>query len=210
MEDIKFVSIKDEIKDAILDIRYFSNYNFVGERIDGYLEPIALISKDACIALKKAADEFRNNGYLIKIYDAYRPIRAVEHFVRWAKDLSDIKMKEYFYPDVDKSELFEKGYIAYKSSHSRGSCIDLTLVDINTNKDIDMGSTFDYFGMISHIDYKDISETQLNNRLFLKEIMINNGFIPIKEEWWHFTLKDEPYSDRYFDFPVSINSISEE
>ena len=196
-----FVDLGDVITDLILDIRYYSDFNFVGTRIDGYEEPVALISKEGAMALKEVADEAREKGYRLKIYDTYRPQQAVDHFVRWAEDLEDTKMKEYFYPEVNKVELFEKGYICAHSGHTRGSTVDLTLVDAN-NEDLDVGGTFDYFGELSHPDYKGVSDKQYSNRMFLRDLMAKHGFTPIDEEWWHFTLKDEPYPDTYFTFPV--------
>lgn len=197
-----FVSVSDADPDVILEIRYFSTYNFIGERIDGYISPIALLTKEAAGALRRASSDFKKMGYRIRVFDAYRPQRAVDHFVRWARDLEDVRMKEIFYPDVDKENLFREGYIARHSGHSRGSTVDITLFDMVRGADADMGSCFDYFGDISHSDYEDISKEQLDNRKLLREVMIQNGFIPLKEEWWHFTLKDEPYPETYFDFPV--------
>ena len=141
-------------------------------------------------------------GYRLKIYDAYRPQRAVTHFMNWAKDTSDTRMKQYFYPNLDKSVLFAQGYIAEKSGHSRGSTVDLTLFDMASEKELDMGGTFDWFGIESHPDYKEITEEQFANRMILREAMLRHGFKPLEEEWWHFTLKDEPYPDTYFDYPV--------
>jgi D-alanyl-D-alanine dipeptidase len=145
-----FVLVSEYVPDAILEIRYYSTYNFVGDRINGYEEPVALLTKDAAIALKAVSDDLKAKGYRLKIYDAYRPQKAVTHFMNWAKDLNDARMKEYFYPDLDKSVLFDQGYIAEKSGHSRGSTVDLTLFDMNTEKELDMGGTFDYFGELSH------------------------------------------------------------
>ena len=197
-----FVMLSEAVPDAILEIRYYSTYNFVGARIDGYEEPVAMLTKEAAKALKKVSDELITKGYRLKIYDAYRPQRAVTHFANWAKDLDDTKMKKYFYPDLDKSVLFKQGYIAYKSGHSRGSTLDLTLFDMNTEKEADMGGTFDFFGELSHPDYKNITEEQYNNRMILREAMMKHGFKPLAEEWWHFTLKNGPYPDTYFTFPV--------
>ena len=197
-----FVYLAEAVPDAILEIRYYSTYNFVGERINGYERPVAMLTKEAAKALRKVSDELVNKGYRLKIYDAYRPQRAVTHFENWAKDLNDTRMKEYFYPELDKSVLFEQEYIMSKSGHSRGSTVDLTLFDMKTEKEADMGGTFDYFGLLSHPDYKQITEEQYNNRMLLREAMLNHGFKPLDTEWWHFTLKDEPYPDTYFDFPV--------
>ncbi len=198
----KFVAIGEAVPDAIMEIRYYSTYNFVGDRIDGYERPCALLTKEAARALRAASDECVRRGYRLKIYDAYRPQRAVSHFMRWAKDTGDTRMKAPFYPNLDKSVLFAQGYIAEKSGHSRGSTVDLTLFDMRNGKEVDMGGTFDWFGEESHPDYKGVTEEQLANRMLLREIMLAHGFKPLAEEWWHFTLRDEPYPDTYFDFPV--------
>lgn len=198
-----FVEVKDVIPNVILDIRYYSSFNFVGKRIDGYNKPIALLSKEATNALSKANDKANSLGYQLKIYDCYRPQMAVDHFVRWSKDIDDVSMKEYFYPDYDKEELFDLGFIAKKSSHTRGSTIDLTLFDVSSNEDVDMGGSFDYFSKISWSENTiDINSSQINNRRILRNIMIESGFEPFKEEWWHFTLSNEPYPDTYFNFSV--------
>ena len=202
-----FVLLSEEIPDAILEIRYYSTYNFVGERIDGYEEPVALLTKEAASALKKVSDDLAKKGYRLKIFDAYRPQKAVDHFIRWAQDPDDTKMKEYFYPELDKDVLFPQGYILEHSGHSRGSTVDLTLFDMNTEKEVDMGGTFDYFGELSHPDYTDITDEQYENRMILRDAMLAHGFKPLDEEWWHFTLKDEPYTDTYFTFPVSSESV---
>ena len=201
-DDSGFVPLAEAVPDAILEIRYYSTYNFVGDRVDGYERPVAYLTKEAAAALKAASDDCVARGYRLKIYDAYRPQRAVSHFMRWAKDVGDVRMKPYFYPNLDKSVLFEQGYIAEKSGHSRGSTVDLTLFDMKTEKEVDMGGTFDWFGEESHPDFLGVTEAQLANRMLLREIMLAHGFKPLAEEWWHFTLKDEPYPDTYFDFPV--------
>ena len=192
----------DEIPDVILEIRYYSIFNFVGERIDGYEQPAALLTAEAVSALKKASDEARARGYRLKIFDAYRPQKAVDHFMRWAGDSSDTRMKRYFYPEIDKDHLIPGGYIAERSGHSRGSTVDLTLYDMRTQKELDMGSPFDFFGEVSHPDYRGITEQQYANRMLLRDIMVSNGFLPLDEEWWHFTLAGEPWPDTYFTFPV--------
>ena len=202
-----FVLLSDAVPDAILEIRYYSTYNFVGARIDGYEEPVALLTKEAAAALKEVSDDVIAQGYRLKIYDAYRPQKAVDHFVRWAEDTSDVKMKEYFYPDLEKDVLFPLGYIAEHSGHSRGSTVDLTLFDMKTEKEADMGGTFDFFGELSHPDYKDITDEQYANRMILREAMLRHGFKPLDEEWWHFTLENEPYPDTYFTFPVCKASV---
>ncbi len=204
-----FVLLGEAVPDAILEIRYYSTYNFVGDRIDGYEEPVALLTREAAEALSEASEELKEKGYRLKIYDAYRPQMAVTNFVEWAKDTDDTRMKEYFYPELDKDVLFPQGYIAEHSGHSRGSTVDLTLFDMETEKELDMGGTFDYFGELSHPDYKDITEEQYNNRMILRDAMLEHGFMPLDQEWWHFTLNDEPYPDTYFTFPVSSESVSE-
>ena len=197
-----FVKLSEAVPVAILEIRYYSTYNFVGDRIEGYENPVAYLTKEAATALKEVSDELVKKGYRLKIYDAYRPQTAVNHFARWAEDLKDKRMKKYFYPKLDKSVLFKQGYIDYKSGHSRGSTVDLTLFDMKTGKEVDMGGTFDYFGIQSHPDYKKITKTQYNNRMILRNAMTSHGFRPLSTEWWHFTLNNEPYPDTYFDFPV--------
>lgn len=204
-----FVVLSQEIPDVLLDIRYYSSFNFVGERIDGYEEPIAIITKQAAQALKKVNEQAKRLGYRLKVFDCYRPQMAVDHFVRWGDQKDNISMKKYFYPEIDKDKVFELGYIAKKSSHSRGSTIDLTLFDMITQSDLDMGGTFDYFGELSWSENtKDITNKQIENRRLLRDLMVTNGFKPLKEEWWHFTLENEPYPDTYFNFPNSSKYIN--
>ena len=202
-----FVLLSEAVPDAILEIRYYSTYNFVGDRIDGYEEPVALITKEAAAALKEVSDEVMAKGYRLKIYDAYRPQKAVTNFVNWAQDPNDVRMKAYFYPELEKDVLFPQGYIMEKSGHSRGSTVDLTLFDMTTEKEVDMGGTFDYFGELSHPDYTGITDEQYANRMILRDAMLGHGFKPLAEEWWHFTLENEPYPGTYFTFPVS-SSVS--
>lgn len=197
-----FVVLAEVIPDVIQEIRYHSTYNFVGERVDGYEAPIAIITRQAAEALKGVNEEVMAKGYRLKIFDVYRPQRAVNHFIRWAKEVDNVKMKEYFYPEVPKEELFEREYIMARSGHSRGSTVDLTLFNMQTGKEVDMGGTFDWFGERSHPDFEDITEEQKANRLLLREAMLRHGFKPLDSEWWHFTLADEPYPDTYFDFPI--------
>ena len=198
-----FVVLGEFIPDIIQEIRYYSTYNFVGERIDGYEMPCALMTIEAAQALKNVSDELKTKGYRLKIFDAYRPQMGVDHFMRWAES-NDTSMKRYFYPKISKDRIIPEGYVATKSGHSRGSTVDLTLFDMKTGKEVDMGGTFDYFGELSHPDYKKITKTQYKNRMILREVMIKHGFKPLEEEWWHFTLKDEPYPDTYFTFPVRM------
>lgn len=203
MDPSGFVLLSDHVPGIVQEIRYFSTYNFVGERIDGYEQPCAIITREAARALKSVSHELIVQGYRMKVYDCYRPACAVKHFVMWGIEDTDIRMKEYFYPDLVKQELFAKGYIASQSGHSRGSTIDLTLLDMKTGKEVDMGSPFDMFSEVSHPDYRGITEEQYANRMILRNVMLRNGFVPIDCEWWHFTLADEPYPDTYFEFPVS-------
>lgn len=202
-----FVLLSDFVPAIVQEIRYFSTYNFVGDRIDGYEEPCAIITKEAARALKLVSNEMNVRGYRLKVFDAYRPVSAVKHFMLWSIEDQDLRMKPYFYPDIDKEELFNSGYIAKQSSHSRGSAIDLTLLDMATGKELDMGSPFDFFGEISHPDYMGITKEQYNNRMVLKDAMTRHGFEPIDCEWWHFSLKDEPYPDTYFNFPNTAESL---
>ena len=216
-----FVRLTEAVPDAILEIRYYDTYNFVGRRVDGYEAPTAMLTRRAADSLRAVSDDVKRMGYCLKIYDAYRPQKAVDHFVRWAKVLSDTLTKRYFYPDLSKSVLFKQGYIASKSGHSRGSTVDLTLFDMKTGKDVDMGGTFDWFGPESHPDFcgnpqtgqytgdnhkspkrRSITPEQFRNRMILRKAMLRHGFKPISTEWWHFTLKNEPYSKTFFTFPV--------
>ncbi len=198
-----FVVLADFVPSIVQEIRYHSSYNFIGERIDGYEEPVALLTKEAARALKSVAGELIVQGFRLKVFDAYRPACAVKHFVLWGIEDQDIRMKPYFYPELEKQELFAKGYIAKQSSHSRGSAVDLTLLDMKTGKEVDMGSPFDLFSEASHPDYRGDTEEQYENRMRLQRVMVRNGFQPIDCEWWHFALRDEPYPDTYFAFPVS-------
>jgi len=217
----QFVNLTDAVPDAILEIRYFSTYNFVGARIDGYEEPTALLTRQAAQALRAVSDDVKAQGYRLKIYDAYRPQKAVDHFVRWARDIADVQMKPYFYPDLDKKVLFPQEYICERSGHTRGSTLDLTLFDMQTEKELDMGGTFDWFGPESHPDFcgnpatgqytgdnskspagRSITAEQFQHRMVLRRAMMAHGFNPFPTEWWHFTLKNEPFPDTYFTFPV--------
>ena len=198
-----FVLLADYVPGIIQEIRYYTTYNFIGDRIDGYEEPCALLTKEAARALRSVSNEMASQGFRLKIFDAYRPATAVKHFVLWGIEDLDLRMKPFFYPDLDKEDLFNLGYIASQSSHSRGSTVDLTLLDMSTGKEVDMGSPFDLFSEKSHPDYRGITDEQHDNRMLLQSAMTRNGFEPISCEWWHFTLCNEPYPNTYFDFPVS-------
>lgn len=218
MDSSQFVNITDVIPDVILEIRYYSTYNFVGARIDGYEQPIALMTRVAADSLKAVSDDLKAHGYCLKIYDAYRPQRGVDHFMHWAKVLDDTVTKAYFYPNLTKKEVFDGEYVATKSGHSRGSTVDLTIVDMKTGKEVDMGGTFDWFGPESHPDYgggnpetldfvqtdSAFTSVQFYNRMILRTAMLRHGFKPLDNEWWHFTLKNEPFPDTYFNFPVRM------
>ena len=203
MDPSGFVLLADYIPHIVQEIRYYSTYNFIGERIDGYEEPCALLTKEAARALKTVSNEAFVQGYRLKVFDAYRPACSVKQFVLWGIEDQDIRMKPYFYPELKKQELFSKGYIAKQSSHSRGSAVDLTLLDMKSGKELDMGSPFDLFSEVSHPDYQDLTTEQYENRMLLQHLMVRSGFQPLDCEWWHFSLKDEPYPDTYYNFPVS-------
>jgi len=188
-------SIKKELK-------YFSHQNFIGKPINGYQKNVLIVTEKAALALHRIQQIVLKEGYSLKIFDAYRPQQAVDHFVKWASVLEDTLMKQKYYPRIPKSKLFQLGYIASKSGHSRGSTVDLTLVNIETNQELDMGSPYDFFGNESHPHYKKNSRAQLANRLFLRKVMLENGFKPYENEWWHFTLLKEPFPTTYFNFPV--------
>jgi D-alanyl-D-alanine dipeptidase len=220
-----FVEIREVIPDVILDIRYTTNHNFLGVPVDGYNDKKCYMTREAAEALLKVQEELRKFSLSLKIYDAYRPQRAVDHFVRWAKDLSDTLTKREFYPTLDKSRLFVDGYIAEKSGHSRGSTVDLTVVpipipyqpefDINDqcecyepadkrfkDNSIDMTTGFDCFHPLSHTENPELNPQQRANRLLLITLMDKYGFRNLAEEWWHFTLRSEPFPDTYFDFVI--------
>jgi zinc D-Ala-D-Ala dipeptidase len=221
-----FVDVQKVIPSIILDIRYFDSHNFVGNKIEGYNAPKCFLTEKAAVALSKIQEELKGFSLSLKVYDCYRPQRAVNHFVRWAKDINDTKTKEEFYPTIDKKNLFKDGYIAAKSSHSRGSTVDLTIVPLPVPEEevyipgqklkscfvsvdkrfkdnsIDMGTGFDCFHELSHPENINIGLQQRINRLLLKTIMEKQGFKNYDKEWWHFTLKDEPVPNTYFDFII--------
>lgn len=197
-----FVYLKELIPKLRSDLRYYGSNNFVGKPIDGYNEPKILLTLEAANALKKVQDELERIGFGLLIYDAYRPQKATDHFIRWSDDLADTLMKGDFYPNIDKKELFKLGYISKKSGHSRGSTVDLTIVSLKTKHILNMGSPYDLFDEKSHIEYPNITKNQRALRLLLKRRMEKHGFKSYEKEWWHFTLKNEPFPDTYFDFPI--------
>lgn len=199
-----FVNIREAVPDIEVELRYFTQSNFVGERIDGYEADVCYITAQAAAALDNVQAELKSFGLGLKIFDAYRPQQAVDHFVRWAEDLDDTKMKSRYYPGVDKKHLFRDGYIAAKSGHSRGSTVDLTVVSLVSGAaiELDMGTGWDFFGPKSWPASTDVTPQQRANRMLLQSLMVKHGFRPLAEEWWHFTLEEEPFPDTYFDFPV--------
>ncbi|WP_328431144.1 MULTISPECIES: M15 family metallopeptidase [unclassified Streptomyces] len=227
-----FVALRTVDPTIIQEMRYFTPHNFVGERIDGYRQPICILTRPAAEALHRAQTRLLRRGYTLKVYDCYRPQRAVNHFVRWAEDLDDQAMKGEFYPKVDKTRLFEDGYIAEKSGHSRGSTMDLTIARLPAkptrpyhpgdplvpcygpkgerfpDNSVDMGTGFDCFDTLAHTLDPRIQGDQRANRLLLKGTLEGLGFVNLAEEWWHYTYKPEPYPDTYFDFPVSWKSLT--
>lgn len=197
-----FSYVHEAIPDAVLEVRYHGTNNFVGDVIDGYKADRVILSTPAATALAGVLGALRPFGLGLKVFDGYRPQAAVDHFVRWGRDLGDTRRKVDFYPDVDKKNLFRDGYIAEKSGHTRGSTVDVTIIDLATGRELDMGTPFDYFGPKSWPDNPDMPAHVRTNRALLRQVMLNNGFKPLAEEWWHFTLKDEPYPETYFNFPV--------
>jgi D-alanyl-D-alanine dipeptidase len=197
-----FSEIQEVIPSAVLDLRYCQSNNFIGRPIAGYVVPKAVLTRAALKQLKKVQEELKTFQLGIKIFDAYRPQTAVDDFVKWAKVIDDTLMKARFYPDVAKRDLFQLDYIASKSGHSRGSTLDLTLVSLKTLEALDMGSPYDFFGQISWPFAKEISAKQRANRMLLRTLMVKYGFQPYCCEWWHFTMKSEPFPVTYFDFIV--------
>ena len=200
-----FVYLNDVAPDIMLDIRYASADNFIGKPIDGYVKPVAITTRKTASALKNAQADFKRFGLSLKVFDAYRPQRAVDHFVRWAKDWRDTLMKSKYYPQVAKQDLFKEDYIAAKSGHSRGSTVDVTLSYVEANglaHELDMGTGFDFFDPRSWPEYPDLTAAQRANRMLLQVVMEKHGFKPYPKEWWHFTLKQESYPDTYFNFDV--------
>ena len=198
-----FVYVKDIIPSIQVDLRYYSQQNFLGTKVDGYNKNTAILTRKAAQALQNVQNELLQENLSILIYDGYRPQVAVNHFVRWSKDLKDTLQKKQFYPEIQKQYLFREGYISSKSGHSRGSTLDVTLINLTTCEVLEMGSSFDFFGMQSWFNYNLLSDEQKFNRLRLREIMVKYGFTFYEKEWWHFTLQNEPFPDVYFDFEVN-------
>ena len=197
-----FVYAKSVIPDLDVELRYFSTNNFVGDTIEGYKANRLILTKQTAEKLKLVQEELQQQNLCLKVYDGYRPQRAVNHFIRWARDLNDTINKAQFYPEVNKRNLFKSGYIATRSGHSRGSTLDLTITNGETGEPLDMGSPYDFFGEVSWVAYKDLSEEQKNNRQLLQTVMLKHNFRNYPKEWWHFTLRWEPFPKTYFDFVV--------
>jgi len=200
-----FVDAAEVVPSLVVELRYLTNDNFVGQPVDGYVKPRCILTREAAVALKRVQAELAPFRLGLKVFDAYRPQQAVDHFVRWSQEKDDPRKKEQFYPQVAKSALFGEGYIAARSSHSRGSTVDLTLVALTAGKpanELDMGTPFDFFGRQSWTSYAKLTPQQRANRLLLREVMTKHGFRPYSKEWWHFTLLDEPYPETYYNFPV--------
>lgn len=197
-----FVDASTVVPNLVIDMRYLGSNNFVGRPIDGYEKPICYLTREAAAALAEVARDLEKQGLAIKAFDCYRPVRAVAHFVRWARDLRDVARKADYYPQVDKSNLFRDGYIAARSGHSRGSTMDISLVTRADGRELDMGTPFDFFSPRSAPGDKTVSAQAQANRKLLADAMRRRGFMPYNKEWWHFTLRREPYPNTYFDFPV--------
>lgn len=196
-----FVYIDEVINDVDIDIRYSNDNNFIGKKINGYNQSAAIGTKELALALQDIQNDLKHFGYGVKIFDAYRPQKAVNHFSQWSTN-DDVLMKDLFYPNIEKRDLFKKGYIASRSGHSRGSTIDLTIINLKTKEELDMGTSYDFFGIESSYDYSGLTNEQNSNRLLLYSVMKKYGFKSLKSEWWHFTLENEPFPDTYFNFNV--------
>lgn len=197
-----FVYLDEHIPGIKLEPRYATANNFTANVIPGYNRKTCILSIEAANALKKVQADLKIQGLALKVYDAYRPQQAVNYFVQWAKDLSDTTNKRIYYPKVKKSELFEKGYIAARSGHTRGSTVDLTIINLKTGVELDMGTPYDYFSPLSWPNSKGVSAQAQSNRWTLQRVMEKHGFLHLPTEWWHFTLDEEPYPNTYFDFAV--------
>jgi D-alanyl-D-alanine dipeptidase len=197
-----FVDVRALAPDIVVEMRYAGADNFVGRPVAGYEAPVCLLSRDAATALAAVHEHLRASGRAIKVYDCYRPTRAVADFAAWARDLGDQRTKAEYYPNIDKTQLFELGYIAERSGHSRGSTVDVTIVDRATGAEVHMGTPYDLFDPRSWPSDESVGATARENRRTLAAAMRTYGFVPLQEEWWHFTLENEPHPDTYFDVPV--------
>lgn len=197
-----FIYLTEVIPYVEFDLRYYSDENFIGQPIPGYQSNVLIVTLQAAMALKKVQQDLSYSNFALKIFDAYRPQQAVDYFIRWANDPDDERMKGIYYPNVEKDELIPRGFIAEKSSHSRGSTVDLTIISLEDGRELDMGTPFDLFDQKSWPSDTTVTVQQRANRQLLRTVMSKHGFMGLEEEWWHFTLRDEPYPDTYFDFPV--------
>lgn len=197
-----FADARKAIPSLVVEMRYAGSENFTGRPITGYDAPVCLLTRDAVAALGRVQAKFSEFGLGLKVFDCYRPARAVADFAAWARDPADQKRKADYYPNIDKSRLFELGYIAERSGHSRGSTIDVTLVDVRSGEELDMGGPYDLFDKRSWPRAPEVAPQARANRMLLQDVMVANGFRPLKEEWWHFTLSQEPHPDSYFDFLI--------
>lgn len=197
-----FVYVTEVIPNIKQDIRYYGQNNFVGRPIAGYRRPVCLLTNAAAYALLRVQIELNKQGLGLLVYDCYRPQMAVNDFIVWSQNPEDQSTKTIFYPNIAKKNLFKLNYIARRSSHTRGSTVDLTLVDLKNNQVLDMGTPFDFLDPLSHPNNRDITAAQFKNRMLLRSSMIKFGFMPLKTEWWHFTLKNEPYKNTYFNFLI--------
>lgn len=197
-----FVYLREVVPGIAEDVRYFSGANFIGERIPGYEAGHIIVTLEAALALRKVQQDLAYSGLALKVFDGYRPQRAVDFFGRWAADSEDTRCKAEYYPNLNKGDLFPLGYLVRQSSHSRGSTVDLTLIDHLSGTELDMGTPFDFFDLLSWPSALAVTPEQRSNRLLLRLAMQKAGFIPVEEEWWHFTLENEPWPQQYFDFVI--------
>lgn len=202
LQQAGLLNLVDAIPGIVVEVRYYGSNNFIGQPVDGYQAEKIYLSAQAVERLARVQNDLAGLGLGLKVYDGYRPQRAVDHFVRWAEDVEDTRMKQDYYPDVEKENLFNEGYIATRSGHSRGSTVDLTIVNLRDGIELDMGSPWDFFDPISWPDNDSITAQQRENRMLLRSVMTRHGFVPLSTEWWHFTLENEPFPDSYFDFEI--------
>lgn len=228
MRDKGFVYLNEIDPTILISLHYSSTENFLGTVVDGYKKPVLILTKQAADALKCVQEEVRKDGYSLVVYDAYRPQCAVNHFVTWGQNSQDQVKKKQYYPRIDKAKVFELGYVAKRSGHSRGSTVDITLIKIGNelhpvkeynrklidgyaisildDGTVDMGSSFDLFDLASHYESSLINPKYAKLRSYLRSVMVKHGFRGCAEEWWHFTLKEEPFpankNDSYFDFEI--------
>ena len=198
-----FVFVDELVPGIRWDAKYATWDNFTGKPVDGYLANRIVGTRALCAALARAREEAASLGFGLLLWDAYRPQRAVDCFVRWSKQPEDGRTKLRHYPNIDRAEMFERGYVAAKSGHSRGSTVDLTLYYLATGELAPMGGNHDLMDPISHHEAEGITPDETKNRRYLCSIMEACGFEPYDREWWHYTLRAEPYPGTYFDFPIT-------